>query len=138
MDTRMESNIQRVLDSIGTDMLPCPETGSNTDPLMHDLYISKRAEAYFKKRVDAVKKAMKEQGLFDNMPVPGEKGVLCTGEAYILQAAVRNATKTLDKTKLSTEISLRFKVSLEDVQEMFALCSKESKPAELIDVIPMS
>ena len=104
---------------------------------MHDLFVSKRAEGYFKKRADAAKAALRENGFLDGMPEPGNKAVLYQGEAYILQAAVNQPTKTLDKSKLMTVLATKFGMKAEEITAMIDECSKENKPAEKIDAVPI-
>lgn len=131
----LEANLQKALDNIFT-AVPV-NSDSNTDGFMHDLFVSKRAEGYFKKRADAAKAALKENGFLDGMPEPGNKAVLYQGDAYILQAAVNQPTKTLDKSKLMTVLATKFGMKAEEITAMIEECSKENKPAEKIDAVPI-
>lgn len=137
MSAKIESDLQLFLDKVGTEFVPCPKSESNVDPLLHDLFVCKRAEGYFKKRADAAKAALKENGFTENMPEPGSKAVLATGNVYSLNAAVKNPSKTLDKTKLMTVLATKFGLKSDQVQEIIDECSKENKPAETLEAVPL-
>lgn len=133
--TLLEANLQKALDNV---FVAVPiNSDSNTEGFMHELFVSKRAEGYFKKRADVAKVALRENGFLDGMPEPGNKAVLYQGDVYILQAAVNQPTKTLDKVKLMTALTTRFGMTTKEITAMLDECSKENKPAEKIDAIPI-
>ena len=132
----IEANLQRSFDSV---FMSIPiNFASNSEGFMHELFIAKRAEAYFKKRTDKAKDCLRENGFLSKMPEPGGKAILYQGDVYMLQASVNAPTKTLDKTKLSVELVKRFGLTMEQVADLLDSCSKENKAAEKIDVIPYS
>jgi len=133
---KLEANLQKALDGI-FEAVPLA-SDSNTDGYMHELFIAKRAEGYFKKRSDAAKEALRTNGFLDGMPDPGNKAILYQGEAYILQVAVNMPTKTLDKSKLMTYLATKLGMKSEEITAMIDECSKENKPAEKIDAVPVA
>jgi len=132
----LEAKLQKALDGIFDAV--AVNSDNNTDGYMHELFIAKRAEGYFKKRTETAKTLLRENGFLDGMPEPGNKAILHQGEAYALQVSVSNPTKTLDKAKLMTYLTLKLGMKADEVTAMIEECSKENKPAEKIDAIPLA
>lgn len=138
----LRAKLRKALDNIGKNNgHACPDTQSNVDPALHELFISAEAQSYWKQRHDAAKEAALQvgEGLDDAVQAvidmdAGTSVTLATGDLYVMTADISKPAARLDAAALRNLLQTKYKMSAKDVADAFDACSKKSAPAKKIKV----
>lgn len=142
-DTGMlRAKLRRSLDNIGhNNGHACPETRSNIDPVLHELYIASECVTYFKTRFEEAKAAAMAVGDGLDAAVQsvvdtntGTSVTLASGDIYTLTADISKPATRLDATALRNFMQTELGISADDVARAFDECSNKNAPAKKIKV----
>lgn len=142
-DTGMlRAKLRQALDRIGHhNGHACPDTQSNTDPLLHELYIAAEMAAYAKTRHDEAKKAALAvaDGLDDAVQSvidmdAGTSVTLVTGELYTMTADISKPAARLNQTALRNFLQVELGLDAATVDKAFAAATTKNAPAKKIKV----
>lgn len=140
----MRSKLMAALAKIGKNNgHACPETGSNTDHVMHEFLVSSDAKSFFTKRADNAKKelltiidndAVKKAEARVKKNMMGETVTIAEGELYTTIVDIKAPASRFNKTVLRNELA---KMGWQDI-EIDALiedCTDQNAPAKTYKVI---
>ena len=138
----LRAKLRKALDNVGKNNgHACPDTTSNADPALHELFVSAEAMAYWKQRHDAAKADALQlaDGLDDAVQSvidmdAGTSVTLATGDLYVMTADISKPASRLDSTALRNLLQTKYGLSAQDVADAFDACSKKSAPAKKIKV----
>lgn len=142
-DTNMlRAKLRKALDNIGRNNgHACPDTTSNVDPTLHELFISAEAMAYFKTRHDEAKDAamLMSEGLDDAVQSvidmnAGTSVTLCEGDLYTLTCDISKPAMRVDQRALRNYMQTVLGLDKSVVDKAFDACSKANAPAKKIKV----
>jgi hypothetical protein len=144
--TMVRAKLRAALDKIGkSNGHACPETKSNIDPALHELFIASEAASYWKKRHDDAKAAAMDIAttpaeldvivtrVTDNMV--GESHVLADGDLYMMTLDLNKPSKRLNGTALKNLLQTSYGMSKVEVEGAFSESSSFATPAKKIKVI---
>lgn len=139
----LKARLRKSLEAIGkSNGHACPQTQSNIDPVLHELYITAEAMAYFKTRHDkardealrvatdvdkAVERATKN--------MQGESVTGASGDLYTMIVDIAKPAETLDKVALRNYLTTTHKFTVDQIDAMMKACSKLATPAKRIKVV---
>ena len=108
-DTTVRASLHRALDKIGLrNSHACPVGGSNTDPLMHELYASHEGWSHFdKRRKAAIKSCLDVATTNADDVAPGTEQSVLDGTYYSLVIKKNNPSERIDKAKIGTALRKR-------------------------------
>lgn len=138
----LRAKLRKSMDNIGRNNgHACPDTKSNVDPVLHELYVAAEGQAYFKVRFDEAKAAALEVGEGLDKAVEGVIAMgagtsvtLAEGDVYTLTADISKPAARLDQTKLRNLLQTEYGLTKANVDTAFAKCSTSNKPATKIRV----
>ena len=138
----LRAKLRKSMDKVGrTNGHACPETTSNFDPILHELFVAGDAVAYWKKRHDDAKaEAMAiAEGLDDAVTSVLKTNVgtsveLATGELYSMTCDIKRPAMRLNTTALRNHLQTKLGLDKQTVDEAFDACSNMSAPAKTIKV----
>ena len=135
--TGVRAALHRALDKIGRrNAHACPPGGSNTDPLMHDLFTSHESWSVFdKRRKEAIKSCLEVATVKVVDIEEGTEQVVLEGEHYTLVVKKNNASERVDRVKIGTELRKRGFDEAETLQFMAAI-TNTTKPATSVRAVP--
>jgi hypothetical protein len=142
----LRAKLRKNFDAVGkTNGHACPSTGSNVDPMMHELYVSAEAMAYWKTRFDeakdaAVAAALSPSELEDIVSrvtknMQGETVILADGELYQMQMSLSKPSERFDKTKMANYMRTTLGLSASQVADAFDASTATAAPAKTVKVI---
>lgn len=122
----------------------CPETQSNIDPDMHELWIAAEGESYWKKR-HATAKENAHDHIIDGArlaeaiaqakrEMAGNEFIAGEGDLYTMTVSLKKPAQPLDKTKLKNALMTEHGMTSEQVDKLYKSCSNTNKPATSIKV----
>jgi hypothetical protein len=135
--------LRRALDSVGkTNGHACPPSASNVDPLLHELFVSSEASAYWKTRHDRAKDAALEACTINIDEVlqsvtaldQGTSVTCVTGELYTMTMDISKPAARLNQTALRNHMQTVLGLSKAQVDEAFDAASSKASPAKKIRV----
>ena len=110
------------------------DSASNTDALMHELYIASEIKAHGDKRHKMAKSALEESGLFDPTTVSiGDTKQVVDGNNYALNLQVKNPVKRTDIKAFKTALALAG-VDATVIDKAEADAERENAPAKVYTV----
>lgn len=142
----LRAKLRQALDRIGNHNGHAPpDTGSNADPALHELYVADEMLAYAKtRRDDALDKCMHMAYSPDELDeivtrvtksLRGEDLVALDGFAYQMTLSLSKPAKRLDQTALRNLLQTKHGMSAEQVSKLFDEASKYSSPAKRVKVM---
>jgi len=135
---KMRSSLHSALERIGyRNSHVCPESKSNVDPTLHELFVSHEGLSHFdKRRKVAIKSAVEVAGQSEVDGVePGTEQTVLDGECYSLVIKKNNPAERVDRAKIAT--ALRKHGFSEDQATKFMLdIIVETKPATSVRAVP--
>jgi hypothetical protein len=143
-DTNMvRAKLHKALDAIGkSNGHACPETTSNHDADLHELYVASEASSYWTKRHDKAKaKAVILAGSDLTKAVDsviklqsGTSIIGAAGDLYTMTIDISKPAMRLDATALKSRLQLKHNMTSDEVEKLFDACSKQSAPAKKMKV----
>ncbi len=135
---KMRSSLHSALERIGyRNSHICPESKSNVDPLLHELFVSHEGLSHFdKRRKVAISAAIKAagQGAADAV-APGTEQAILDGVSYSLVIKKNNPAERIDRTKINNALHKRGFTEAE-VLKFMADVSVSTKPATSVRAVP--
>jgi hypothetical protein len=131
----VRDKVHLALAKIGTSNgTKLPEEASNTDPLLHELYIASEIKSHADKRHKLAKAAVEESGLFNPDDVAiGSTQQVVDGTVYALNLQVKNPVSKVDSKKFKTALTLAG-VSQEIIDKAEADATTQNAPAKVYTV----
>lgn len=142
-DTNMlRAKLRKAMDSIGRkNGHACPETNSNVDSLLHELFVAGEATAYWKDRHEQAKTAAlaASDGLDDAVQGvidmdAGTSVTLVSGDLYVMTADISKPAARLDQTALRNYMKVELGLDPDVVDAAFNACTTKNAPAKKIKV----
>lgn len=138
----LRAKLRGALEKIGkTNGHACPPTGSNIDPILHELYISSECANYFKTRHDDAKAQVMElsEALDEavNTVIKMDTGTSITmaeGELYTLTCDISKPATRLDAKALRNYMQTQLGLDAATVAKAFDACTSKNAPAKKIKV----
>lgn len=147
---KMNSSLQVALKKIGTEgEHKCPSSQDPLDQVLHDYYVAKTGEKFFKDRAsktldsltsklgDDAKKTIQNIINATIKNEAGESAVVAGGAHYVLDFATRKGAKRLDVVALSNKLQVKYGLPAAAVEKLLDECSKASEPSKIYSVKPV-
>lgn len=139
----LRAKLRKALDKVGrSNGHACPPSTHNSDPVLHELFVSAEASAYWKQRFDAAKAEAMElagdtvsnavQSVID-MGV-GTSVVSAEGDLYAMTVDISKPADRLDSKALRNYLKVECGIAPSVVDAAFDACTKKSAPAKKIKV----
>ena len=133
----VRGSLHRALNKIGhRNAHACPPGGSNTDPLMHELFVAHEGWSHFaKRRQVATKMALDTATTSLDDVEPGTEQSVLEGTHYSLVVKKNNPAERIDKAKIGTELR---KLGFDEaaVIKFMAAITNTTKPATSVRAVP--
>lgn len=138
----LRAKLRKALDNVGRNNgHACPETSSNIDPTLHELFVAGEAVSYWKTRHEEAKEAALAigDGLDDAVQSvidtnSGTSVTLASGDLYTMTCDIKRPAMRLNQTALRNYMQTQLGLDKAAVDKAFDACSTASAPAKTIKV----
>jgi hypothetical protein len=142
----LRAKLRAAMDKVGrTNGHACPQSASNVDAHMHELFVAAESLAYWKTRFDEAKEAALDAAItpteLDDIVtrvtknMQGETAILADGELYQLQMSLSKPSERFDKTKMHNYMRVELALSSDVINRAFASATTLASPAKTVKVI---
>jgi len=135
---KLRASLHGALDRIGyRNSHACPDTTSNVDPTLHELFVSHEGLSHFdKRRKVAIKAAIDVAGQSEVDDVePGTEQAILEGEHYSLVIKKNNPAERIDRAKIGTALR-KLGFSMQQADKFMLDITTETKPATSVRAVP--
>lgn len=142
----LRAKLRASMDKIGkTNGHAMPQSSSNIDGQLHELYVASEAQAYWKTRHDKAKAAALEvampadelQEIVDRVIKnnAGESVIAAEGELYTMTIDMSKPADRLDAAALRSHLRIECGLTPEQLDAAWNAATKQSSPAKRIKVL---
>lgn len=146
----MNSALQKAMKSIGTEGdHAAPKSQDPMDAVLHEYYVAKMGEKFFKDRAaKALSNMLKQCGPEASKTIAdmiaatikneaGESAVVLDAQHYNLDFTTRKGSKRLDSTAVKTQLQVKYGLPELAAEKFIDDCSNLSEPTKIFSVKPV-